>query len=128
MKAWMMIKSIITAVFGFLFIVMPALTLDFFGVGLGEGGLFITRFLGASFILLCVMLWMARNDQSSQALRGIFYGIVVGDVIGLAVSLWAQLSGVFNNFGWIIVAVYLIMVLSFGYYLFREPVFKLRTA
>ncbi len=127
MKAWMMFKSLVTAVFGILFVVMPASTLDFFGVGLGEGGVFITRFLGASFILLCVMLWIARNDQKSQALRGIFYGIFVGDVIGFVVALWAQLSGVFNGFGWAIVAIYLILALGFGYSLFREPVLKLQT-
>lgn len=128
MRAWMMFKSLVTAVFGILFVLIPALTLGFFGVGLGQGGLFITRFFGASFIVLSVMLWMARNDKGSQALRGIFYGIFVGDVIGFVISLWAQLSSVFNTFGWFIVAIYLILVAGFGYCLFREPVLKLRTA
>ena len=118
----MTIKAVIVVVFGICFILIPATILSFFGVTLNPGGVVVTQLLGASFILLGVMLWFARNAPSSEvALRAIVLAVFVGDAIGFIVALLAQLSGMMNSLGWVIVALYLLLALGFGYFQFVKP-------
>lgn len=121
MKAVMYFKMIVTGIFGILFVAVPDWTLSQFGMGLTVGGAFVVRFLGAAFILLAVMLWFASRDVGSEALRGIFIGTTVGDALGFLIALWAQLTNAMNALGWVIVLLYLVLAVGFGYYAFRAP-------
>jgi hypothetical protein len=47
--------------------------------------------------------------------------IFVGDTIGFIVALLAQLAGTVNALGWLIVALYLLLALGFGYFQFSKP-------
>jgi len=42
-------------------------------------------------------------------------------VVGVIVSLGGVLSGAVNELGWVIVAVYLLLALGFGYFQFIGP-------
>ena len=42
-------------------------------------------------------------------------------MLGVVLALNATLTGVFNWFGWVIVAVYLFVALGFGYFQFTKP-------
>ena len=82
-------------------------------------GAMMTQFVGAVFILLCIVLWLARNASYSEVtLQALLLAIVIGDTIGFIVALVAQLSGVPNALGWLNVALWLLLALGFGYFRF----------
>ena len=115
-------KAVIIVVFGIGFILMPTTIMSVYGVALNPGGAAMTQLLGASFIVLSILLWFARNAPSSDvALRAIVLGVFIGDTIGFIVALLAQLSGIFNALGWMTVALYLLLALGFGYFQFVKP-------
>jgi hypothetical protein len=115
-------KAIIVVVFGIGSVLIPTNMLSFYGVTLNPGGAVVTQLLGASFILLGTLLWLARNAPSSDvALRAIVLAVTVGDAIGFIVALLAQLSGMLNALGWVTVALYLLLALGFGYFQFFKP-------
>jgi hypothetical protein len=116
----MAIKTIIVIFFGIGFVLIPEAVMSLYGVGLDAGGVYMTRLFGAAFLLLGILLWSARKDPGSQALRAIVLGVFIGDVIGFIASLLGQLSGVPNALGWSVVALYLLLALGFGFFLFAK--------
>jgi uncharacterized membrane protein YfcA len=117
----MVIKSIITIVFGIGFVVKPATVLSLYGVTLDPVGAYMTRLFGAAFIVVGALLWYARKDPGSPALRAIVLGVFIGDVIGFIIALLGQLSGILNALGWLTVALYFLLALGFGYFQYKKP-------
>ena len=117
----MAIKAVLVVIFGIGFILMPATLLSFYGTELNAGEALSTKLLGASFILLGILLWRAKNAPGSEvALRAIVLAVFVGDTIGFIVALLAQLAGAANALGWSTVVIYLLMALGFGYFQFSK--------
>ncbi|MBI4790759.1 MAG: hypothetical protein HY782_27335 [Chloroflexi bacterium] len=121
LKNWMIFKSIVCIVFGvgFVFAAAPLMTL--YGATLNATGTLFAQFLGASFVVLAIYLWLARNVTDAEANRAIVLAVFVGDAVGFIVALLAQLSGMFNALGWMIVALWLVLSLGFGYFLVVKP-------
>lgn len=112
----MIIKALITLVFGFGFVLVPKAVMSLYGVTLDPAGAMMAQFVGAAFLLLSIVLWLARNAPYSEVtLRAFVLAIVIGDTIGFIVALLAQLSGVPNALGWLNVALWLLLALGFGY-------------
>jgi NAD/NADP transhydrogenase beta subunit len=115
----MIIKALITVVFGIGFLLLPKAVMSLYGVTLEPAGAMMTQFFGATFILISVVLWLARNAPYSEVtLQALLLAIVIGDAIGFIVALMAQLSGVPNALGWLNVALWLLLALGFGYFRF----------
>ncbi len=122
LSSLMALKTVVVAVFGISFLFVPTTVMSFFGVTLDPGGRFMAQLFGASFILLGMILWFAKNAPRSEvALRAIVLAVFVGDVIGFVVSLLTQLAGLTNALGWSVVALYLLLALGFGYFQFFKP-------
>jgi hypothetical protein len=117
----MVIKAVVCLVFGILFLLAPEPLMSFYGVTLGEGGLFVARLYGAGLFGNLMLTWFARNDAGSEALRAAVLALFVYDAIGFVVALMAQLAGLMNGFGWAVVALYLFLALGFGYFQFVKP-------
>jgi hypothetical protein len=115
----MLIKSALCLVFGIIFVLAPGALLALYGAKVEPSGAFVAQLYGAAFILLGVMLWFARTDQGSEALRAIVLAVLIGDGIGFIVALLAQLAGVMNALGWSVVALYLLLSVGFGYSYFQ---------
>ncbi len=117
----MVIKAIICLLFGIGMVLIPAALMGLYGSTLGKGGAMMTQLLGASFVLLGLLLVLARNDPGSQALRAIVLAVFIGDTIGFVVALIAQISGSVGALGWTTVVIYLLLALGFGYFQFLKP-------
>ena len=120
----MAIKAVIVVVLGIGNVLMPTTISSLSGVTLNPDGAVAIQLLGASFILIGILLWFARNAPHSEvALRAIVLAVFVGDAIGFIVGLLAKLSGIGkgNALGWVEIAVYLLFALGFGYFQFAKP-------
>jgi hypothetical protein len=111
----MIIKAVVCLVFGLGMLLAPAWLMGLYDMSLGEGGMVMTRLLGASFLLLTVTLGLASQAGPSKARRAISIGVIVGDLIGFVVGLIAAISGVGNGLVWSIPALYLLLALGFAY-------------
>ena len=125
LKLLMSIKSAICWVFGLAFIIIPAQTLTFYGVNMVEGGIFMTRLFGASFILLALWLGLARDAKEVISRRAVAISVTIGDLLGFALMVYWLLTGNGNALGWVNAAVYLLLAIGFAYTLVVEPEGKL---
>jgi hypothetical protein len=117
LRNWMSAKAVICVVFGLGFILLPETLLSFYAISAGPGGIFMTRLFGHAFIVIGLLLWLTRNTTETTTQRAIALAVFVGDAVGFIIVLMAKLSGTANVLGWSTVALYLVFVMGFGYFL-----------
>lgn len=50
-----------------------------------------------------------------KELRGLLLGLFITDIFGFVITLKAQVDGMMNPYGWILVAVWFLLALGLGY-------------
>jgi len=75
------------------------------------------RFYGASLLSVGLVVWFVRETSDWTALRGLLLGLSIGNVVGVAVSIWGTVTGIMNAMGWSVVLIYLVLLAGFVYYL-----------
>lgn len=119
-----LIMAVLSLVWGAGFLFLPVQVWSLYGVALDSGGVYMARELGAVFFMLGVILWFARNDPGSRALRAIAIGLFIGNVIGFIASLIGQFTAGITPLGWVAVTAYLLLALGFGYSLLKPAEIK----
>jgi len=116
----LVVAAVIAAVFGVAFVVASGPLLSIYGVTLDRAGTLVAQLFGASLIGIAVLNWLARNVTDPDARRAVVFANLGQDVVGFVVILIGQLAGIPNAFGWLNVAIYLLLALGFGYIQFRQ--------
>jgi Ca2+/Na+ antiporter len=114
-------KAVICILFGLGFVFIPETFASFYDMSINESGVLMSRFFGQAFILLGVLLWLARNTSEQTTQRAFSISVFIGDIVGFVIALIAQISGVVNALGWVSVAIYLVLALGFGYFIIAKP-------
>lgn len=121
LSTFLLVKAIICIVFGIGFAVVPAAVGSIYAITPDPDGLIMTRFFGATFLGIGLILWSSRNTEW-DVLKGITLSLCIADTVGFIAALLGQLSGNVNAMGWINVALWLIFALGLGYFYFLKPV------
>jgi hypothetical protein len=114
------INSILVFLFGLAFLLIPDTLMSLYGVELSSIGVAISRLLGAAFLGVGTLRWLARNSKESGFLKAVVLAAFIEDSIGFVVLLKAQLAGLTNVSGWSNVALYGLFALGFGYFQFQK--------
>jgi hypothetical protein len=117
LKTMLIIKAIVCLCFGIPILLVPGFVYSIFGATLAAGGILAAREYGASMLGNLMLTWFARNSQESDARWAIVLALFVYDALGFIASLIAVLTGVLNPLGWLVVILYLLLALGFGYFL-----------
>jgi hypothetical protein len=106
---------------GLLFTLFPGLILSsVYGAELNETGVILARMLGGEFLCFGVITWLAR-DGSLEAQLLLALGCLIGFSVGAFALVWAQLTGVFNVLGWLMVVTYVFFALAYGVLYLKRP-------
>ena len=116
----MLIGAIVTFLFGLGFILVPVWVMSNYGVTLDVSGEFLGRYLGASFLGISALAWLARNAEASATRRAIVYALFLTSVLGFVVALFDVFTGVGNALVWSTVVIYLFFAAGFGYFAFLK--------
>lgn len=123
LKTLLIIKAIVCLCLGIPILIIPDFIYSLFGVSLTAGGVFAAREYGASMMGNLMLTWFARNSQESDARSAIVLALFVYDAIGFVVALMVTIAGIMNPLGWMIVALYLLLAIGFGYFLIPKKPF-----
>lgn len=108
--------------FGVVLVLIPKSFLSLYDISLTTPGAeYIARIFGAALLIYTFVGWFARDAEDSVARRAIVLGFFLTEVLGFILSLIAQLSGVMNALGWMLVGVYFVLMLGYGYFYFLKP-------
>jgi hypothetical protein len=119
-KTLMLIKAAVSFIVGIPMALVPCKLLPLVGITLAPGGRFAARAYGAAVIGYLMLCWFARNAEKSDTRRSIILALFAYNLLGFIAALYAQLKGVMNGLGWLVVCVYLFFAAAFGYFLIRD--------
>ncbi len=109
------IKAVVAFAFGILLLLVPGQLLNLFGVKLDADGLMMTQLVGALDIGIGIMTAYVREGADTPVGAGVILSMIVQDVIGFIVLIIAELKGVANPYGWVIVVVNALFALALAY-------------
>jgi len=111
----MMGSGTLALIFGAGFLIIPGPLATVYGLELNETGTFLARLLGAELAGYGILSWLIRDLVQFHIQRLVLITFFISDAAGFVVSLLSQLAGLMNALGWLIVLIYLLMSLAFGY-------------
>ena len=107
--------------FGLAFLLVPTNLLSLYGVTLDASSLYVARYFGSALLGLAAVNWIGRSLKSGPGLSAILVGSLVASITGLVVSIFELLRGADNMFIWSTLAIYFLLSLGFGDFVFRTP-------
>ena len=120
LSTFLLVKAIVCFLFGIGYAVVPITVGSIYAINLDPDGLLMARFFAALLIGVGLILWLLRNADWN-VLKVITLSLCIADTIGFIIALVAQLAGVMNALGWIIVAIWFLLALGLGYFRFLKP-------
>jgi hypothetical protein len=110
----MLVSGVLALGFGLGFVLLPGPLAAIYGLELSPSGLYMARLLGVELTGFGLLAWLLRNLTTVSVQLSILLAFLITDGIGFVVSLLAQLAGLMNPLGWLIVLIYLLLSLAFG--------------
>ena len=119
LAAFLGLAGALGILFGLEFLLIPDLALSQYGVPTEPHNLMQARYFGSTLLAFGLLLWLARGTLDSTARRALLAASVVGNLIGLLLSLWSRLAGLQSLLAWLSVAIYGALFLGALYFLLR---------
>ena len=121
LRSLLLLAGVIALAFGLAFLLVPRPTLALYGVAANPEIVLVSRFFGAALVQLGLVLYLIRDVGDLRTQRGVVIGSFLGSVAGLVVALTGQFWDVVNEFGWSTVAIYGLLTLGYGSFMFGRP-------
>jgi hypothetical protein len=118
-KTLFVVNAIVVAVFGALFLIAPDLTLTQFGVEKYVPMLYVARVLGSALLMVAIMIWFAKEITEPQVQKNMAIALLIGSLVGFVLSVIGVIPtlGVIRQYGWVLLVIYLLFILGYGYLL-----------
>jgi hypothetical protein len=110
--------AVIGVVFGLCYLLAPQITLGLFGMQTDAAGLLAARFFGGAVLGFGVLAWMHREGSRALCSR-VVPSFTIVFVLAFILALFAQFTGLLNAFGWVGVAMFLLLAVGYGYFQFQ---------
>lgn len=114
----LLIAGLLALVFGIGFLFAPRALLPLYGVSPVPPVVLMARFFGAALVQLGLVWYLIRNVGDLRTQRGVVIGSFIGSLAGLVVALTAQFWGLINSLGWSTVAIYGLLLIGYGSFVF----------
>jgi hypothetical protein len=117
MNILFMVALIVEAIFGLGFLLAPYSMMAPYGVSLDENAATFARLFGSALASFSFLLWFARRSEKHDFKIGVIYSLFAYFLLSTIILLGAQLAGLMNAMGWVVIAIHVVFVVWFGYYL-----------
>ena len=115
------LAGLLALAFGIGFLFAPVRVLSMYGVAAEPTVVLMARFFGSALVQLGLVLYLIRDVRDPTTRRGVVLGSFLGSLAGFVVSLTAQFWGLVNGLGWSSVAIYGLLLVGYGSFVFGRP-------
>ena len=120
LRRLLILEAVFSLVTGLVLLLLPAWTLDLYGLETDPQGLFMTQTAAGLYIGVGLLAWLCRNVAQREFARSLTAMYIVYHLVLLAVALIAWLGSDFDfDLGWVSVLVEAAFGLAFGYFTYR---------
>jgi hypothetical protein len=114
----LLIAGLLALVFGIGFLFAPRVLLPLYGVSPDPPVVLMARFFGGALVQIGLVWYLIRDVGDLRTQRGVVIGSFIGSLAGLVVALTAQFWGLINSLGWSTVAIYGLLLIGYGSFVF----------
>ena len=113
---FMMLATIVAAVFGLAFLIAPAQLVAMYGVKLDPASEVIARIAGSVILGFAIAFWGAREGNAADALKAVMMAGLVANALDALILLHATATGLLNGLGWLQVLINGALAVGFWYF------------
>jgi hypothetical protein len=119
LPAFLGLTGALGILFGLEFLLIPEMALAQYGIPTEPHNLLQSRYFGGTLLPLGLVFWLARGTRDDAARRALLLANVVGNLLGLVLSLWSRFNGQQGVLAWLSVVIYAALLLGSLHFLFR---------
>ncbi len=117
----MTVNALVAVLFTVGTLFAPELMLELYGAKTINSELtLMTQFFGSGLFCYAVLTWFARNAGPSEARRAIILGLMASYFVGMIITGIGYFSAILNMFALLNIGLYVLFLLSYGYFLFAS--------
>ena len=120
LNSFLMLATIVAAVFGLAFLVAPSQLVALYGVTLTPATEVIGRIAGSVILGLAIVFWAARNASGAEAFKAVMMAGLIANGLDCLILLHATVTGLVNGLGWLQVLINGALAVGFWYFTFGK--------
>jgi membrane-bound ClpP family serine protease len=119
LSAFLGLAGAVAILFGLEFLFIPELALSQYGVPTEPHNLMQARYFGSTLFAFGLIYWLVRKSTDETTRRAVLLVGVLGNLIGVVLSVWSRSAGLQGVLAWLSVGIYAALLLGSLYFLLR---------
>ena len=120
LKNFLILATIVAAVFGVALLAVPSQLVAIYGVKLTPATEVTARIAGSAILGFAVVFWGIRNENGAEALKAAMVAGFIVNGLDCLIVLHATATGLSNAYGWAQAALNGLLALGFAYFTFGK--------
>ena len=117
---FLMLATIVAAVFGLAFLLAPSQLVAMYGVTLTPATEVIGRIAGSVILGFAIVFWAARNENAAETFKAVLVAGCIANGLDALILLHATTTGLLNGLGWLQVLINGALAAGFGTFAFGK--------
>ena len=117
---FLMLATIVAAVFGLAFLVVPSGLVALYGVTLTPETAVIGRIAGSVIVGFAIVFWGARNGSGAETFKAVMMAGLIANGLDALILLHATVTGLVNGLGWLQVLINGGLAIGFWYFAYGK--------
>jgi len=109
LKTVFQINAIIAGLFALFCLIIPTNMLSWYGVESIDATVLMTRFFGISLLAIALITFYLKGSKYTSTVKSVVLALLLSDLVGVIVSIWAMVSYTVNSLGWLNVIIYVFL-------------------
>jgi hypothetical protein len=123
-KLMFVLNAVVVVVAGLIFLIIPETALSQLGTSERYVSTILSvRFVGVAMITIGALLWFVKDIADAAIQKNLGFALLASTILGLILIIIGSLSVIRSN-SWILVLVYVLFALGYGFLLFLKPKMK----
>jgi len=116
LNVFLMIATLVAAVFGLAFLIVPAELVALYGPRLNPAGVVVGRIAGSTILAFAIVYWGARNSKGAETLKAVLVAACISNGLDALIMAHATWTGLVSTMGWGQVVINGLLALGFAYF------------
>lgn len=106
LKTVFLLSAIVSGFFAIVALIMPTTMNSWYGSINADALIMMTRYFGVGLLVIAFATFFLRDANLTKEVKSFILALILSNIVGLIVSLWATLTNLLNNLGWLNVIIY----------------------
>ncbi|MFC1527461.1 hypothetical protein ACFL0J_06240 [Candidatus Neomarinimicrobiota bacterium] len=106
LKTVFLLSAVVSGFFALVSLLIPVTMLSWYGPIYTDTLVMMTRYFGVGLLAIAFVSFFLKDAELTKEVKSVVLALIISDIVGFVVSLWATTTNILNNFGWLNVIIY----------------------